>query len=76
MDAYATALKHYIDQPEVKQEELARAIKKSQPAVFRYANGQRFPDAETAREIDTATGGVVGFALWQSVAMKRLGIAA
>lgn len=74
MDAYATALKHYLDTPEVKQETLAAAIGKSQPAVFRYANGQRFPDAETARKIDTATGGIVSFALWQSVAMKRLGI--
>ena len=74
MDAYATALKHYLGKPDVKQEDIAREIKKSQPAVFRYANGQRFPDSKTAKLIDEATSGVVSFALWQSVAMQRLGI--
>lgn len=74
MSAYATALKHYLDRPEVKQEDLATAINRSQPAVFRYANGQRFPDSETAKKIDEATGGIVPFKLWQSVAMQRLGL--
>lgn len=74
MDAYQTALKHYLARPEVKQEALAEEIGRSQPAVHRYANGTRFPDADTARLIDRATKGVVPFALWQSVAMDRLGI--
>lgn len=74
MDAYATALKHYLETPEVKQETLATAVKRTQPAIWRYANGKRFPDAATARLIDEATTGIVSFALWQSVAMKRLGI--
>ena len=74
MDAYSTALKHYLAKPDVKQDDLAEAIKRSQPAVFRYANGKRFPDAETARLIEAATNGVVPFKLWQSVAMQRLGM--
>jgi hypothetical protein len=76
MNAYATTLKHYLETPGVKQETLAAAVKRTQPSIWRYANDERFPDAVTARLIDEATGGVVPFALWQSVAMKRLGISA
>lgn len=76
MNAYQTALKHFLAREGVKQDDVAERIGKSQAAVNRYANGHRFPDAETARKIDVATEGVVAFALWQSVAMERLGIAA
>lgn len=74
MDAYSTALKHYLETPGVKQDTLAEAIGCKQPTVHRYAAGDRFPNSQTARLIDQATGGIVSFALWQSVAMKRLGI--
>jgi transcriptional regulator with XRE-family HTH domain len=76
MNAYQTALKHFLDRDGIKQADIALKIGKSQPAVHRYATGERFPDAKTARAIDDATGGVVPFALWQSVAMNKLGIAA
>src|SRR5690349_1101639 len=74
MNAYSTALKHFLDQPGVKQQDVATRISRSQAALNRYAHGRRFPDADTAKLIDTATKGVVGFKLWQSVAMERLGI--
>lgn len=76
MNAYQTALKHFLARDGVKQEDVASKIGKSQPALNRYANGHRFPDADTARLIETATDGVVPFALWQSVTLDRLGIAA
>lgn len=76
MNAYQTALKHFLDRDGVKQADIAARIGKKQPTVHRYASGDRFPDAQTARRIDEATGGVVSFALWQSVAMEKLGIAA
>lgn len=74
MNAYQTALRRFLDRPEIKQEEVAGKIKRSQPALNRYANGRRFPDADTARLIDSASAGAVPFELWQSVAMERLGI--
>lgn len=76
MNAYQTALKHFLARDGIKQDDIAAKIGRSQPALNRYANGHRFPDADTARLIDAATGGVVPFALWQSVALDKLGIAA
>lgn len=76
MDAYSTALKHFLALDGVRQCDVAARIGRSQPALHRYANGHRFPDAETARRIETATDGIVPFALWQSVAMARLGVGA
>jgi transcriptional regulator with XRE-family HTH domain len=76
MNAYQTALKHFLGREGVRQDDIAAKIGKSQPALNRYANGHRFPDAETARLIETATNGIVSFKLWQSVALDRLGIGA
>ena len=76
MNAYQTALKHFLDRDGVKQDDIAAKIKRSQAALSRYAQGRRFPDAETAKLIEAATDGVVPFALWQSVAAQRFGIAA
>lgn len=76
MNAYQTALQHFLSRPGVKQEDIAAKIKKSQPALNRYARGKRFPDADTARLIEEATGGVVPFALWQSITLAKMGIAA
>jgi transcriptional regulator with XRE-family HTH domain len=74
MDAYQSALRHFLGRDGVKQDDFAAKIKRSQPALNRYARGHRFPDAETAKLIDEATEGVVPFKLWQSVALERLGI--
>lgn len=74
MDAYRRALSAYLEPADRTQEGLADAIGCTQPAVNRYVNGQRFPDAEMARKIHEATAGSVPFELWQSVAMERLGM--
>jgi transcriptional regulator with XRE-family HTH domain len=74
MDAYRKALSAYLEPPERTQEGLAEAVGCTQPAINRYANGQRFPDADMARKIAEATAGAVPFDLWQSVAMERLGM--
>lgn len=74
MNAYQVALKHFLARESVKQEEIATKIGKSQPALSRYASGTRFPDAETARRLEAASGGIVPFGLWQSVAMERMGM--
>ncbi len=76
MNAYQTALKHFLGRPGVKQADIAAAAGVKQPTIHRYASGDRFPDAAIARKIDAATDGVVSFALWQSVALDKLGIAA
>ena len=73
MDSYSDRLKAYLEgQP--KQDDFAARIKKSQPSVSRYASGDRFPDAETARVIDEASGGAVPFTLWQEEALRKLGL--
>lgn len=76
MNPYQTALARFLDNPDVKQEDIAGKVGVSQAAINRYARGKRFPNAETAKEIERATGGCVAFALWQSVAAEKFGIAA
>lgn len=71
---YAAALAAHLTAHNVKQDELAGKIDRTQVAVSRYVNGARFPDLETARLIDTATEGSVPLSLWQRVALGRLGI--
>jgi hypothetical protein len=73
MDSYSERLKAYLD-AEARQDVFASRINKSQAAVSRYAAGHRFPDAATARVIETESGGAVPFSLWQEEAMRRLGI--
>lgn len=74
MDDYRRALSAYLEPRDRTQEALADKIGRSQAAVNRYVNGERFPDADTARKIEEATDGAVSFALWQRVAMDRLGM--
>jgi transcriptional regulator with XRE-family HTH domain len=74
MDAYRRALSAYLEPQDRTQEGLALKIGRTQPAVNRYVNGERFPDAETARKIAEATDQAVPFDLWQRVAMDRLGM--
>ncbi len=76
MSTYRQALAAYLEQPSCTETALAEAIGKSQPAVNRYRNGERFPDAETARLIDLHTGGQVPFSAWQTEFLVRSGIAA
>lgn len=76
MNAYQTALKHFLGRDGIKQADIAAKIGVKQPTIHRYASGDRFPDAAIARKIEEATDGVVPFALWQSIALDKLGIAA
>lgn len=71
MDDYRKALSAYLEPKERTQEALAGKIDRSQAAVNRYANGERFPDAETARRIHDATDGEVPFEVWQQVAATK-----
>jgi transcriptional regulator with XRE-family HTH domain len=75
MDSYRDKLSQQLA-AEPSQEGFAKRIGRSQTAVSRYAAGLRFPDAETAKAIDEATGGAVPLSLWQQEAMRRIGIAA
>jgi transcriptional regulator with XRE-family HTH domain len=73
-NSYAQALARYLAASDMKQTDLASAIRRTQVAVSRYANGERFPSADIAREIDTATQGAVPFSAWQAAAIERFGI--
>lgn len=76
MNAYQSALQAFLKKDGVRQVDIAAKIGKPQPTLNRYARGKRFPDADTARAIDSATDGAVPFALWQSVKLAELGIEA
>jgi transcriptional regulator with XRE-family HTH domain len=76
MSTYRSALAAYLDRPNCTETVLADAIGKTQPTVNRYRNGERFPDADTARLIDQHTGGEVSFVLWQAEFLSRSGLAA
>ena len=76
MNAYQRALSHFLDRPDVKQDDVAAKAGISQAAVNRYAHGKRFPNAARAKMIEEATGGAVSFELWQGVAAEKFGIAA
>jgi transcriptional regulator with XRE-family HTH domain len=75
MSTYSHSLKAYL-KGGVTQAELADKIGKTQVAVARYASGDRFPDAATAREIEIATSGAVPFAVWRAEFEQRSGLAA
>lgn len=76
MQTYAEALSAYLDQPENKVTDLAERVGTQQPNITRYRAGERFPNAEMARLIDTATGGQVPFSLWHSEFLAKSGLAA
>ena len=75
MSTYANSLAAYLSGEETHAG-LARLIGKKQVSVTRYANGQRFPDADTARMIEAATDGRVPFVVWRSEFEQRSGLAA
>lgn len=76
MDKFQNSLAMWLAGEGNTQTALASAIGKSQVAVRRYALGERFPDAETARAIDRATNGMVPFSIWQKEFLTRAGLAA
>lgn len=71
MDTYSRALAAFLTSNGRTQEALAEQISRTQVAVSRYAQGKRFPDAETARKIHEATEGAVPFDVWQQVAAAK-----
>lgn len=73
MSIYQTLIGDFLAAEGNSQAKLAEAIGRSQAAVNRYANGIRFPDADTARQIDRATEGRVPFTAWQTEMAKRIG---
>lgn len=76
MSTYRAHLEEFLAKPENTEKDLAEAIGKEQPTVNRYRQGKRFPDADTARDIERATKGAVPFAAWQREFLERAGIAA
>ena len=53
---------------------LAETVNASQPAINRYRNAERFPNAEIAQRIHDATGGAVSFDTWRDEFMRKSGI--
>jgi transcriptional regulator with XRE-family HTH domain len=76
MQTYAETLKAHLAKRENKVTDLAKAVGTFQPNITRYALGKRFPSADVARAIDTATNGAVPFTLWQAEFFAKAGIAA
>lgn len=74
--SYKDALADFLKGEDNTESALAAKIGKSQAAVNRYRNGERFPDADTARAIDASTNGAVPFTVWQAEFLSRSGIAA
>ena len=76
MSTFQQTLKTWLCADGNTQDALASAIGKTQVAVSRYASGERFPDAQTARAIDAHTRGEVPFEVWQAEFLARSGLAA
>lgn len=76
MSTFREALSAWLAVDGNTQVKLAEGIGKSQVAVHRYCEGDRFPDADTARAIDRETSGEVSFAVWQAEFLSRSGLAA
>lgn len=76
MSTYSTLLAAFLARDENAETALAEKVGRSQAAINRYRNARRFPDADTARLIETHTNGEVPFAAWQSEFLARSGIAA
>ena len=74
MSKYAQALDEFLSEPGNKVMDLAAAIGAQQPNITRYRLGERFPNAEIARAIETGTGGKVPFSIWQTEFLARAGI--
>ncbi|ABD27449.1 hypothetical protein Saro_3014 [Novosphingobium aromaticivorans DSM 12444] len=76
MSTYHETLSAFLSEGSMGERELAAAIGRTQVTINRYRNGNRFPDARTARLIDDATGGKVPFPIWQAEFLSRSGLAA
>jgi hypothetical protein len=74
MDTFQQALVDWLKDPTHTQAALAAAIGKTQVSVHRYRSGGRFPDAETARRIDSHTHGEVPFSSWHADFLARAGL--
>lgn len=76
MNKFQKALSEWLAKEGNTQTGLAADIGRTQVAVRRYALGERFPNAKTARAIEAGTFGDVPFDLWQSDFLERSGILA
>jgi len=65
-------LSEYLANTRISQGAFADLIKRTQPAVNRYVRGQRVPDTETIKLIETATGGRVRWEDWHPEIAKLL----
>lgn len=74
MSTYKDSLAAFLNKDENTESALAGEIGRTQAAVNRYRNGERFPDAETARLIDEKTKGEVPFDVWRAEFMARSGL--
>lgn len=74
MQIYSALLDAFIGRDGNTEADLAAKIKRTQPAVHRYRKGTRFPDADTARLIETATDGAVPFDAWRDEFLMRSGM--
>lgn len=71
---YAEALAAFLKSTGTSQAKFASLVGCSQPTVFHYTTGGRFPTKETARRIELASDGRVPINLWQIAAIDRAGI--
>lgn len=71
---YAEALAAFLQSTGTSQAKFAELIGCSQPHVFHFSKGTRFPRKEMARKIELATDGRVPINLWQITAIDRAGI--
>lgn len=76
MSSYNALLDAYLSRDGNTEKALADAVNKTQPAIHRYRKGERFPDADTARQIDQITAGEVPFGTWHSEFLAKSGLAA
>jgi transcriptional regulator with XRE-family HTH domain len=74
MSDYKTALALYLS--DRSETDLAAAVGCTQATINRYKNGERFPKADVARQIERATDGAVPFDVWRSDFMRKAGVAA
>jgi transcriptional regulator with XRE-family HTH domain len=71
---YSEALAAFLKSSKISQAKFARQVGCSQPTIFHYTTGGRFPAKETARKIELASDGRVPISLWQMIAVERAGI--
>ena len=71
---YGEALAAFLKSSSLSQKKFADRVGCSQPTMFQYTTGARFPRKDTARRIHDETDGHVPLALWQAAAVERAGI--